>query len=212
MQSIDWNDVWKELRARRTTVQKSASSWGNRSQAARRINRDDRYVKGFFQIMKPERDWTVLDMGCGPGILALPLAPMVRHVTAADFSQGMLDVVAEECRGRNITNVTTKKLAWEDDWQAAGVEKHDVVIASRSLVADDLREAVIKLDTTARKKVLIATIVKDGPFDRRVFEAVGRPLEVGARLHMQLQSALPDGHTCKRKLHQAGTTKIRESG
>jgi SAM-dependent methyltransferase len=179
MQSIDWNDVWKELRARRTTIQKSATSWGKRSQGARRINREDRYVQGFLDIMKPEQEWTVLDMGCGPGILTLPLASMVKHVTAADFSQGVLDVVAEECRARNITNVTIKKLSWEDDWQAAGLEKHDVVIASRSLVADDLREATIKLDTTARKKVIIATIVKDGPFDRRVFEAVGRPLEAG---------------------------------
>lgn len=129
--------------------------------------------------MKPQSDWTVLDMGCGSGILALPLSQIVKHVTAADFSQGMLDAVAEECRARGITNVTTKRLAWEDDWETAGIEMHDVVIASRSLVADDLREAIIKLDATARKKVIIATIVKDGPFDRRVFEAVGRPLEVG---------------------------------
>lgn len=180
MQPVDWNDVWKELRMRRTTVQKNASSWGRRSRAAvRRINKDDPYVQGFFAIMKPEHDWTVLDMGCGPGILTLPLAPMVKHITAADFSQGMLDVVEDECRTRGIANVTTKKLAWEDDWQRAGVEKHDVVIASRSLVPEDLKDAIIKLDAAARKKVIVATIVKDGPFDRRVFEALGRPLEVG---------------------------------
>jgi SAM-dependent methyltransferase len=179
LQSIDWNQIWKELRARRTTVQKSASSWGERSSAARRMIREDRYVRDFINIMKPGHDWTVLDMGCGPGTLALPLAPFVTHITAADFSQGLLDVLVEECAARGITNVAAKKLAWEDDWQTAGVETYDAVIASRSLVADDLKEAIVKLDTAARKKVFISTIVHDGPFDRRVFEAVGRPLDVG---------------------------------
>lgn len=178
-QSIDWNQIWKELREQRTTVQKSASSWGERSSAARRMIRDDRYAQDFFTIMKPEPDWTVLDMGCGPGTLALPLANRVAHITAADFSQGMLDTVAKECAVRGIVNVTTKKLAWEDDWQAAEIGMHDVVIASRSLVAEDLREAILNLDTRARKKVFISTIVNDGPFDRRVFEAVGRPLNAG---------------------------------
>ncbi len=122
-----------------------------------------------------------------------PLSGLVRQITAADFSQGVLDALAEECKTRNITNITVRNLAWEDDWQAAGIERHDVVLASRSLVPDDLREAIVKIDATARKKVLIATIVDDGPFDRRVFKAVGRPLNAG-----------PD-YICKYNLlHQMG--------
>lgn len=179
MQPIDWNEVWKELRAQRTVVQKSASSWGTRSCAARRMVRDDLYVDGFLAIMEPQPDWTVFDMGSGPGTLAVPLAPLVARITAADFSQAMLDALTDRCTKGGITNITAKKLAWEDDWQAAGIEQHDVMIASRSLVSDDLREAIIKIDRTARKKVFVSTIVNDGPFDRRVFEAIGRPLHVG---------------------------------
>jgi SAM-dependent methyltransferase len=179
LKSIDWNQVWKEMRAQRTTVQRTASGWGKHAPNARRIIEDERYARDFFNIMKPQSDWTVLDMGCGPGTLALPLAPLVAHITAADFSQGMLDVVAEECRARGIANVTTKELAWEDDWQAAAAGTYDVIIASRSLVCDDLEEAVAKLDRAARQKVFISTIVGDGPFDRRVFEALGRSLNAG---------------------------------
>lgn len=179
LKSADWNDVWKELRARRTIVQKSASGWDKRSSTSKRVIRDDRYVQDFLGIMKPQPDWTVLDMGCGPGILALPLSRLVRRITAADFAQGVLDTLAEECKTRKISNITVKNLAWEDDWQAAGIDRHDVVIASRSLVPEDLREAIVKIEATARKKILIATIVGDGPFDRRVFEAVGRPLDAG---------------------------------
>lgn len=179
LQVMDWNEVWKELRARRTTVQKSASSWGKHSSASRRMTRDDHYAEDFLTIMKPEPGWTVLDIGCGPGILAIPLARLVRHVTAADFSEGMLQAVEEECKAQGIRNVSTMRLAWEDDWKAAGIETYDAVVASRSLVADDLKDAITKLERAARKKILISTIVRDGPFDRRVYEAVGRTLDVG---------------------------------
>ena len=61
----------------------------------------------------------------------------------------------------------------------AGIEQHDVAIASRSLVVDDLRTALSKLDSRARHRVYIASLVGDGPFDRRIFEAIGRDLNRG---------------------------------
>ncbi len=179
LQSLDWNEVWKELRARRTMAQLSASSWEKRSSKMRRSADSDPFTRTFLSLLQPRPDWTVLDMGCGPGTLTLPLAALVSHVTAADFSQGMLDIVGEECRAGGIANVTTRKLAWEDDWQSAKIGRYDAVIASRSLVCDDLRDAVVKLDRAARHKVFICTIVGDGPFDRRVFNAIGRPLNAG---------------------------------
>jgi SAM-dependent methyltransferase len=177
--NTDWNRAWKELRAGRTTVHRAAANWEKRSSSTRTSIRDDTYAHDFFEIMRPQPEWTILDMGCGPGTLALPLAPLVARVTAADFAQGMLDIVAEECTARGIRNITAKKLSWEDDWQASGVGRYDVAIASRSLVTDDLKEAIIKLDGTARQKVFIVTIVGDGPYDRKVFEALGRPLNPG---------------------------------
>ncbi|NLW34448.1 class I SAM-dependent methyltransferase [Syntrophorhabdus aromaticivorans] len=177
--STDWNLVWKEMRAGRTTTQRGAANWEKRSSSARTMIRSDVYARDFFRIMRPQPEWTILDMGCGPGTLALPLAPLVTHITAADFAQGMLDIVAEECTVRGIRNISIKKLSWEDDWLESGIGKYDVVIASRSLVTDDLREAITKLDSTARQKVFIVTIAGDGPYDRKVFEALGRPLNPG---------------------------------
>lgn len=176
--SLDWNEIWKEWRSRRTVAQKSASSWGEHSSKTRRTG-DDTYARRFLRIMEPEPDWTVLDMGCGTGTLALPLARLVQHVTAADFSQGMLDEVEQRCSREGMGNVATKKLAWEDDWQEAGVAYCDVAVASRSLVTEDLRGAISKLQAVAREKVFISTIVRDGPFDRRIFDALGRPLNPG---------------------------------
>jgi SAM-dependent methyltransferase len=37
-----------------------------------------------MKIMRPRKSWTVLDMGCGGGTIAIPLARKVKSVTAVD--------------------------------------------------------------------------------------------------------------------------------
>jgi SAM-dependent methyltransferase len=129
--------------------------------------------------MDPEPGWSILDVGCGSGALALPLAGRVREVTAMDFSEGMLEQLSRRSRDLGITNVRALHAAWEDDWDLAGVGTHDVAIASRSLVVEDLEAALRKLDRAARKRVYLTSIVGDGPRDRRALEAVGRPFRKG---------------------------------
>ncbi len=54
-----------------------------------------------------------------------------------------------------------------------------MAIASRSLIGEDVRALIGKLNKAARKRVYISTIVGDGPFDRRLFEATGRQFKAG---------------------------------
>jgi hypothetical protein len=103
----------------------------------------------------------------------------VREITAIDFSEVMIDILAKRCHQESIANVSAHILAWQDDWHAAGIEPHEVVIASRSLVIPDLRGALTKLNAYARHRVIISSLVGDGPFDRRIFEAIGRELDRG---------------------------------
>ena len=127
--------------------------------------------------IKPE--WTVLDMACGGGTLAIPLAQRVKHVTAVDFSPNMLAIVNRRCRGKGITNVATIQGRWEDDWESLGICSHDIAIASRSLIGDDVAQLIRKLHGAAKRAVYVSTLVGDGPFDRRLFEATGRHFKVG---------------------------------
>ncbi len=53
--------------------------------------------------LTPEMD--VLDFGCGTGLLALRLAPLVRSVTGADSSRGMLNVLAAKATKWGLANV-----------------------------------------------------------------------------------------------------------
>lgn len=53
----------------------------------------------------PDKD--VLDYGCGTGLVTLLLQPLVRSVTGADTSRGMLDVLREKTRKLGLPDVET---------------------------------------------------------------------------------------------------------
>jgi SAM-dependent methyltransferase len=177
---LDWNERWREAAAQRwqRTNQRS-QYWNRRAASFGERSHDGGYARAFFAAVTPEPGWTVLDVGCGSGTLALPLAGVVREVTAMDFSEGMIEQLRRRTREQGITNVKALHAAWEDDWDQAGIGTYDVAIASRSLVVEDLEAALRKLDRAARKRVYITSIVGDGPRDRRAMEAVGRPFRKG---------------------------------
>jgi SAM-dependent methyltransferase len=47
----------------------------------------------------------LLDAGCGPGVLEVPLAPLFNRVTALDPEPGMLEAGQRRCRQAHVTNV-----------------------------------------------------------------------------------------------------------
>jgi tRNA (cmo5U34)-methyltransferase len=52
-------------------------------------------------------DVDVLDFGCGTGLLSLALRPLVRSVTGADASTGMLRTFREKLAARGVEDVET---------------------------------------------------------------------------------------------------------
>lgn len=178
MIEIDWNAAWQKAREEHSPSDDS-SYWDKRAPAFALHVRETDYENQFLDLMMPHPSWSVLDFGSGAGTLAIPLARRVASVTAVDFSKVMLDLLRQSCREEEITNVTVIHGSWADDWEQLGIGTHDAVIASRSLVAYDLRDAINKLNRAARKVVHISSLVGDGPQDRRIYEAVGRKLALG---------------------------------
>ncbi|MGQ9499533.1 MAG: class I SAM-dependent methyltransferase [Dissulfurimicrobium sp.] len=170
---IDWSRLWKEARAREKR-RKGPDVWDRRAPSFAKHAAQSSYVQDFIKLLSPDPSWSVLDVGSGPGTLAIPLAGKVREITAIDFSSVMIDILKRECACLGIKNITAIKASWEDDWNAIGIQPHDVAIASRSIIVDDLEAALLKLDSIATKQVYISAPVGDGPFDRRFFDAVGR--------------------------------------
>lgn len=106
---------------------------------------------GLFEF---EADSTVLDIGCGPGILSIPLASRVKSITALDPSENMLDILKKHIKEKGIYNIKTVESCWENAAPEL-IGKHDYVIASYSLMMRDIVPALKKMNDTANKKVIL---------------------------------------------------------
>jgi len=176
---IDWNLLWRNARKQKSWSSKGAADWDKKAASFATRNAGTSYVSLLLERLPLGPDRTVLDMGSGPGTLAIPLAGKVRSVTAVDYSAGMLEVLTKQAQAKNIRNIRAIQGAWEDDWQQLGIEKHDIAIASRSLAVDNLSLALQKLNDYAGKYVFIADRISPTPFDPAAFAAIGREFQSG---------------------------------
>ena len=191
---LDWNELWRTAAASHwPDLRNRVQYWDRRAASFAQRRPGGAYVRAVLEHLAPEPHWSVLDVGCGTGTLAIPLAGRVREVTAVDFSAAMLAHLAHDRDRCGIRNLRTVHAGWEDDWARAGIGVHDLAIASRSLVVDDLAAALGKLDRSARRKVLIVAPAGGGPVDRGVLAAIGRPAQPG-----------PDYIYVYNLLHQSG--------
>lgn len=176
---IDWNLLWRNARQQKSWSGKGVTDWDRKAPSFAARNAGSPYVALLLGRLPLLPDCTILDVGCGPGILALPLAARVRAVTAVDYSPGMLEVLRKKIADERVENIRTVQGAWEDDWDLLGIEQHDIAIASRSLAVEDLAAALRKLNHAARKYVFISDRIAPTPFDPGAFAAVGREFQSG---------------------------------
>jgi len=176
---LDWDQLWRNARSRKTWGSSSAADWDKKAVSFASRNQSSPFVSQVLSHIPLTPSATVLDVGCGSGTLALPIAGQVRSVTAVDFSAGMLSALTELAAEADITNIRTIQASWEGDWPACGIGRHDIAIASRSLAVADLRAALQRLDDYAATYVFIVDRIAPTPFDPEAFAAVGRPFECG---------------------------------
>lgn len=180
--TTDWNEEWKSLQAARKHADDPAE-WDERAKTfPTKHGSQSPYATRFLELADVKPEDTVLDMGSGTGALALPLAQNGNHVIACDFSQGMMDVLADSERSLGMDCIEKRIMSWSDDWSKFGLGTNsvDVALASRSIATDDLQESLMKLNAVARRRVCIT--LPSGPSprtDERLLEVVGLELRLG---------------------------------
>jgi len=182
IRNIDWNAAWSEAQAKSRAKRPygDPTFWNKRARGfADHQNGKNDYPRQFVDRLPLDPVWSVLDVGCGPGTLALLMADRVRRVTALDFSENMLAILKEWADEAKIANIAPVLANIDDDWDEKGIMQHDLVIASRSMATRDLEGTLSKLTRFARKKVVVSAMVGKGPRDPRIMEAAGRTHQPG---------------------------------
>ncbi len=121
---------------------------------------------------------SVLDLGCGPGSLAIPLAEAGARVTALDSAPGMIDALMEEASQRGLEGIEARCQCWRE---VMPVPVYDLVLAASfppALGVDGMR----RLESLARGHCALVLSCGGDPFAfrRHMWEVVlGEPYPSG---------------------------------
>jgi SAM-dependent methyltransferase len=149
---------WEELRqltmpaGPRRNEAEGGNLWDNSADMYNRMAKMEKsYTLNQLDCFDTDPGDTVLDIGCGPGRIAVAMAQRAAGVTALDSSEKMLEHCRQNAREAGVTNLHPLMLDWKDAVPGKNVEKHDIVIASRSPGMED----IIKTTAFARKYVVM---------------------------------------------------------
>jgi ubiquinone/menaquinone biosynthesis C-methylase UbiE len=151
----------------------------------------------------------VLDVGTGPGTLALVAAPRVAHVTAVDFSPGMIEQLRARATAQGIANV-----------EAEVMDAQALALADASFDAAFSLFAFMFIPDRARafcelRRVLRpgrrAVVLTWGPIDRRPLMKVGFDAlaEAMPELPQPQKGDLQETRECIRELSAAGFRDVQ---
>lgn len=180
-----WVDCWKASiqNDRIVTDEMQAARWNERADQFAQSMDDERRQKrtaGVLEFLEeagfsPEGA-RVLDIGCGPGTLSLPLARAGADVTALDISTGMLDRLRETAQNEGLRINAVECSWWTADIDKLGFRnKFDLVIASMTPGVRDV-ETFDRMMTCSRQFCYYSGFVRREETDGTRREILGKIL------------------------------------
>jgi ubiquinone/menaquinone biosynthesis C-methylase UbiE len=174
MKDIDWNEVWKsqtKSNLESSSCRDCARIWESRESALRfwntcqeNFHRTEKVIQG-TDITPDSR---ILDIGAGPGTLAIPFAQKVAHLTVVEPAEGMCSVMREKMAEYGVSNIDIVQKRWEDVEVEADLQPpYDVVIASFSLGMPDIRAAIEKMMQVSSRYIYLYHFAGPTSWDRQ---------------------------------------------
>ena len=115
---------------------KEAAGWDDNPT---RVRLAEDVVAAVLRQVRLAPDLHVLDFGCGTGLVALRLAPLVKCVTGADTSCAMLEVLASKAAHQRLGNVHPRLI--EPGASVPGT--YDVIVSSMTFHHVEHTEALL---------------------------------------------------------------------
>lgn len=163
VKSIDWNLVWIEKQ--RLCV---SSGWGRECW---QIWEDEETARDYLNMTQSrpvarqriddicslvEHDWRVLDIGAGPGNIAIPLSALCVHVSAVEPAHGMALILNKRIEAGKINNIQLVNKIWDDVIPDKDlVPPYDLSFASFSLGMRDIRASIGKIMSVTRHQIVL---------------------------------------------------------
>ncbi|WP_324331479.1 class I SAM-dependent methyltransferase [Methanospirillum sp.] len=175
LEMINWAQIWTEqyeASSRLKEVGDCASLWDSKERALEFLNMSRENPERIEQVLSRlpiTRESRILDIGAGPGTLAIPFAQRAGHVTAVEPSTGMVEVMKDQAADLNISNLTILPKRWEDvDISSDLAGPFDIIIASYSLGMPDISGAIDKMQAVSDGQIWLFWFAGTTPWERHM--------------------------------------------
>ena len=170
---LDWNQLWKN--ALKKLPKKSEDSWDKIAPKFSEWTKKDDYPQKLLKRINIGKNNSVLDIGCGNGVITIPIAKKAKIITAMDVSTKMIDLLKENAVKEGLNNIHYVNQPIED-LTLEKLEPHGVVVASRSLNGVyNIKKELEKINELANKRVYITLWGSTNrEFENEAAELIGR--------------------------------------
>lgn len=175
IEKLDFAKLYKKQMQKSTFKSKSSSDWDQKAKDFNQNVMNSPYIKEFTEKMNLQDCESLLDIGSGPGTICLALAQKLKKVYALDYSVNMLALARDNAQKLNINNLETITLSWDDSWKE--VPQADIVTASRSMEVKDIKKALNKLNSKAKKRVYLTTKVGGSFINKEILNLLKRKIQ-----------------------------------
>lgn len=156
-----WTDVWKEQLIQNLKCQEKnefANFWSSKEKARefwRKIQDQIKFYDPIFDQIQIHPGDKVLDIGGGPGTIAIPLARQGAQVTVVEPAEGMSAILAENIKNEHVSGISIIRDRWENFEVDQTGELFDHIVACFSLGMLDIEESIRKMIALSRGKIYL---------------------------------------------------------